>query len=157
MRKRCKRLVRPVSEPVMVRKLCIPDVEIGHRLALHHLTTGGATYDNCYRVLSDCHGVLVLGLRKQKDDSLEPIVQAGLIAMLNIYDRMKATKRVGATGDELNALRVMVDIAEDWWNLQPAHLLEDAIFQLRSIRQAQINEAKAARLSTPEVNSNANP
>jgi hypothetical protein len=128
----------------MVRKMCLPEVEIGERMALIHLTTGNATYDNCYRVLADVHGVLTIGVRIKKDTSLDPILSLGHTALLNVYDRMKATKKVGATGDELHALRAMVDIAEDFWNRRPAHELETAVLALRKIREKQLLEKRNA-------------
>ena len=65
-----------------------------------------------------------------------------MIALLNIYDRYGKTKKIGATGDELQALELLVDVSEDYWKRQSASALELAIVQLRFVRDRQITESK---------------
>lgn len=111
-------------------------------MAIQAMRGGWADYQNSYRVLADCHGVLTLGLKRKKDDSLKGVLQLAMIALLNIYDRYGKTKKIGATGDELQALEVLVDTADDFWKRQSASALELAIVQLRFVRDRQIAESK---------------
>ena len=121
-----------------------PEIGIFERMALDALTKGHATYENCYRPLADCHGLLTIGAQKQKDDSVRGLIVAGHIAMQNIFDRMQRTKKVGASSDELEALRVMVDVAEDFWKRQSASMMRECIALLKFVRAKQIEERKVA-------------
>lgn len=143
MKKHCKRRIRSASEPAMVRMHCVPDVEIHERLAIQALRGGWATY-NTYRTLADCHGALTIGRKRKGDYSLEGAIKASGIALLNIFDRMQATGKVGATGDELRALQLLVDTAEDFWRRQSSGALEYAIAALKEVRKRQIEEMKTA-------------
>ena len=142
MKKQSKRRVRPASEPALVRLSTNPEIGIAERMAIQAMRGGWADYQNSYRVLADCHGVLTLGLKRKKDDSMKGVLQLAMIALLNIYDRYGKTKKIGATGDELQALEVLVDTAEDFWKRQSASALELAIVQLRFVRDRQIAESK---------------
>lgn len=142
MKKQSKRRVRPASEPALVRLATNPEIGIAERMAIQAMRGGWADYQNSYRVLADCHGVLTLGLKRKKDDSLKGVLQLAMIALLNIYDRYDNTKKIGATGDELRALEVLADTAEDFWKRQSASALCLAIVQLRFVRGRQIAESK---------------
>lgn len=142
MKKQSKRRVRPASEPALVRLATNPEIGIAERMAIQAMRGGWADYQNSYRVLADCHGVLTLGVKRKKDTSLDGVMKLAMIAMLNVYDRYIKTKKVGATGDELQALEVLVDTAEDFWKRQSASALELAIAQLRAVRERQMADAK---------------
>ena len=142
MRKVCKRRIRPASEPALVRLANNPEIGIAERMAIQAMRGGYADYHNSYRVLADCHGILTIGLKRKKDSTLEGILKLGMIAMLNIHDRYGKTKRIGATGDELIALEMMVDAAEDFWKRQSASALEIAIQSLKVVRNRQIEDGK---------------
>lgn len=142
MKKQSKRRVRPASEPALIRLATNPEIGIAERMAIQAMRGGWADYQNSYRVLADCHGVLTLGVKRKKDDSLKGVLQLAMIALLNIYDRYAKTKKVGATGDELQALEVLVDTTEDFWKRQSASALELAIVQLRAVRERQMADAK---------------
>jgi hypothetical protein len=96
--------VRPASEPALVRLATNPEIGIAERMAIQAMRGGWADYQNSYRVLADCHGILTIGLQRKKDTSLDGVMKLAMIAMLNVYDRYIKTKKVGATGDELQAL-----------------------------------------------------
>ena len=98
MKKQSKRRVRPASEPALVRLATNPKIGIAERMAIQAMRGGWADYQNSYRVLADCHGVLTLGLKRKKDDSLKGVLQLAMIALLNIYDRYGKSKKIGATG-----------------------------------------------------------
>ena len=142
MKKQSKRRVRPASEPALIRLATNPEIGIAERMAIQAMRGGWADYNNSYRVLADCHGVLTLGVKRKKDDSMKGVLQLAMIALLNIYDRYAKTKKVGATGDELQALELLVDVSEDYWKRQSASALELAIVQLRAVRERQMADAK---------------
>ncbi len=142
MRKKCNRKAIVPSEPAMVQLITTPEIGIAERMAIQAMRSGWADYHNSYRVLADCHGILTIGLHRKKDDSMDGILQAGLIAMLNIYDRYNELKKVGATGDELSALEMMVDVSEDFWKRQTAKFFRESIAMLGVVRGRQIEAGK---------------
>lgn len=142
MKKQSKRRVRPASEPALIRLATNPEIGIAERMAIQAMRGGWADYNNSYRVLADCHGILAIGLQRKKDTSLDGVMKLAMIAMLNVYDRYIKTKKVGATGDELQALELLVDVSEDYWKRQSASALELAIVQLRAVRERQMADAK---------------
>ena len=79
-------------------------------------------------------------------------MKLAMIAMLNVHDRYIKTKKVGATGDELQALELLVDVSEDYWKRQTSISLEVAIIQLKEIRRQQIRESKKATNNDQENN-----
>lgn len=125
------------SIPGLIRWLTVPEIGIAERQAIAGLKAGWADYHNSYHVLADCHGLLTLGLRHKKDQSLEGVVQLGLVAMTNIFDRYQRTKKIGATGEELAALELLVDCAEDFWKRQSTGLMDQCIAELKQIRRKQ--------------------
>lgn len=141
MRKRSKRRVRAACEPAMVMLYNTPEIGLCERMAISHLQTGFADYENCYRVLADCHGLLTIAAR-EGEESLVPASNLGAVALLNIFDRMNATGKVGATGDELNALKAMIDVAEDYWKRGSTNQFLTAISKLNAVRASQIAEKR---------------
>lgn len=127
----------------MVRLFNIPDIGIYERMAVNHLKMGTADYENSYKVLADCHGVLTLGLRHKRDNTLDGVLRLGAVALLNMYDRYKQARRWGATGDELHALIAMLDCNEDFWRRQSSALMDRCINELAFIRQKQYAEKAA--------------
>lgn len=128
----------------MVRLATNPEIGITERMAIQAMRGGWADYANSYRVLGDCHGILTIGCRRKKDTTMNAVLSLSMVALLNIFDRMKATNKVGATGDELAALELLVDSAENFWKRQSSTALEIAIVALRRVRERQITEKKAA-------------
>lgn len=152
MKKQSKRRVRPASEPALIRLATNPEIGIAERMAIQAMRGGWADYNNSYRVLADCHGILAIGLQRKKDTSLDGVMKLAMIAMLNVHDRYIKTKKVGATGDELQALELLVDVSEDYWKRQTSISLEVAIIQLKEIRRQQIRESKKATNNDQENN-----
>ena len=126
----------------MVRLMNTPEVELAERLAITALRSGWATYDNCYRVLADCHGVLAISAHKMQDATLSAVTKLGYTAMVNIFERMQRVGKVGASSDELSALITMLDFSDDYWRRQSAAHLEQCVLALREVRRKQ----KAERL-----------
>lgn len=147
MRKQCKRRVRLASEPAMLLKIANPEIELAHRLAIEMIPRGYATYANCYSPLADLHGLLTLGVRKTNDQSMKAALHLGSVALLNMFSRLEKTGKVGATGDELAALKAFVNTAHGWWDRQAASLLVECIHGLKAVRAAQFEAKKAAQVS----------
>lgn len=147
MKKRSKRRVRAATEPALIRLANNPEIGIAERMAIQAMRGGWADYHNSYRVLADCHGMLHIGLKRKKDTSLDGVLALALVAMLNIYDRYGKTKKIGATGDELQALEVLVDAAEDFWKRQSGAALEVAVRALRIVREMQIAENQQKKVA----------
>jgi len=139
-RKVCKRRARPAEAPAIVKLATNPEIAIAERMAVEALRGGYFEYHH-YRVLSDCHSHLTLAARKRKDDSASSICEMGRLAILNIYDRRLRTQRYGATGEELQALMIMVDFAEDFWKRQSGALLNECIAITSAIRRQQLAES----------------
>lgn len=131
-----------MSEPALTRLANNPEIGITERMAIQSMRGGWADYNNSYRVLADCHGILTLGTRRKKDTSMAGVLKLSMVALLNIFDRYAKTKKIGATGDELQALELLVSSAEDFWKRQTADSLELAIVGLRTVRESQIAESK---------------
>lgn len=145
MRKQSKRRIRAASEPALVRLATNPEIGIAENMAITAMKCGFATYENSYRILADCHGMLMIGARRKYDRSMDGVIEVSRIALFNIYDRAMKTKRYGATGDELIALTQLVEVANDFWKRQSSAALEIAIAALRRVREMQIAENKAKK------------
>lgn len=117
-----------------------PELGLAERAALIALRSGWANYENSYQVIADCHGMMVLGMKERPCSSTKAACDIGAIAILNIYDRQAETGKYGATGDELAALELMINAAEDFWKRQSGRLFFSCIRKLKIIRSQQYAE-----------------
>lgn len=102
-----------------------PEVSITERISVDAIAGGWAeTYH--FNVLADCHDLLVLAANHKGDQQTLVACDLASMALLNIKDRYLARNRVGASGDELQALRVLVDVSEDFWKRQSGELFHSA-------------------------------
>lgn len=136
MRKHSNRRVRPCNPPTLVALHCAPDVGITERLAVEGISGGWATTTH-FNQLLECADLLLLAATEKKADDEAEIAHLGRTALANIRDRYYQTKRIGATGEELKALRVLVDISEDWWKRQSGALFKEAVEALDRYRDIQ--------------------
>ena len=86
--------------------------------------------------------LLSLAAAEKDDRQTLAVCELGLIALQNIKDRYLAKNRIGATGDELQALYALVDVSEDFWKRQPGSLFIDA--------EAALSKARAEYKSSQE-------
>lgn len=142
MRKRCRRTHRREAAPTLVAYYLNPEVSTQERMAVEAIRAGWAAVSH-FDVLADCRDMLALAAAEKNDKQTLAVCEIGLIALQNIKDRYLAKSRLGATGDELQALYALVDVAEDFWKRQPGSLFIDAEAALSKARAAY-RERRAA-------------
>jgi len=140
MRKSCKRIVRRMVAPTMVAMHLNPEVTIQERMAVAALRGGWSTTDH-FNLLADCRDMLVLAANEKNDRAAIDVCTLSGIALLNMKDRHAEIGRIGATGDELQALDLLVTVSEDFWKRQSGGLFIDAEAALRRARAMRSEEA----------------
>lgn len=142
MRKRCRRTIRRQAAPTVVAYYLNPEVSTQERMAVEAIRAGWAQVAH-FDILADCRDMLALAAAEKGDSQTLDICELGLIALQNIKDRFIERNRLGATGDELQALYALVDVSEDFWKRQPGSLFIDAEAALSKAR-SDYRERKAA-------------
>lgn len=112
-----KRIPRPVRCPTLVALHLAPEVGITERVAVMAIANGYAT-EHHFNILADARDLLSIGANLRNDHQTAAICELGRIALENIKDRYLAKHRLGATGDELQALRAVLDVSDDFWKRQ---------------------------------------
>jgi len=135
VRKSCKRRHFTAAAPTMVAYLLNPEVSTQERMAVVAVRQGFATTSH-FNVLADCRDMLALAAAQKNDAQTLVVCEMGLIALQNMKDRYLEKKRIGATGDELQALQLLVDQSEDFWKRQSGSLFVSA--------EAALSKARAA-------------
>ena len=105
---------------------------------------GWATTDH-FNVLADCRDMLMLAANERDDKSAIAACTVAGIALMNMKDRHKEKGRIGATGDEIQALELLVDASEDFWKRQSGALFVDAEAALSRARAMRAEEAGMIR------------
>lgn len=137
---RHKRTPRPARCPTIVAMHLAPEVGIAEYVAINAIA-GGWAEPTHFNILADCHDLLVLAADHRKDEQTLAVCSLASIALLNMMDRYKERKKIGATGDELQALRILIDVSEDFWKRQSGELYRAANEELD--RSRGFNRAKA--------------
>ena len=117
MRKRCNRRVREQAAPMLAVMLGVPEMEITERIAVEAFAGGWAVKDHFDR-LADCRDLLMLAASEKDDKSTLAATELGYIALLAIKERHAMTGKFGVSGDELAALRMLVEQSADFWHRQ---------------------------------------
>lgn len=142
MRKHCKRVARRALVPTMVAMAVAPECEMSEHMALKALAEGWATTSQ-FNCLLDCADLLLLAAADRKDAGAGEVAHLARTALANIADRFKEVKKLGATGEELKALRVLVDASGDFWNRKSGGLFADAYKALGKYRATQAEAVPA--------------
>ncbi len=142
MRKHTRRIQRRQTAPTLVAYFLNPEVSTQERLAVLAIQNGYAQEAH-FNVLADCRDMLTLAAAEKNDQQTLAICEASRIALENIKDRYLSRHRLGASGDELQALQVLVDVSEDFWKRQSGSLFIDAEKALANIRR-EYRERSAA-------------
>lgn len=137
-----KRTPRPARCPTLVALHLAPEVGVTERLAAESFTGGWAS-ERQFNVLADCRDLLALAALDKQDRQALVITDLAGMALFNIKDRYLAKQRFGATGDEINALRALVDYSEDFWKRQSGELFRLANIALDKARGIQIMKEAA--------------
>lgn len=139
-RKRCKRIVRRLVAPTAVAMLLNPEVSLQERMAVAALRGGWSTTEH-FNLLADCRDMLILAANEKNDHAAIATCDMAGIALMNMKDRHAKLGKIGATGDELQALDLLVDVSEDFWKRQSGGLFIDAEAALHRARQMRAKEA----------------
>ena len=136
MRKRCNRQQRPKHPPTLVALHLAPEVSIHERLAVEGIANGWATTVH-FNQLLECADLLLLAATEKHATSEIEIAHMGRTALANIHDRYHSNGKIGASGEEIKALRVLTDVSEDWWKRQSGALFKEAVYALDRYRDVQ--------------------
>lgn len=142
MRKRSGYRPRPACVPMLVALHTTPDLELTERLSVEALRGGWATTDH-FDNLADCRDLMSMAATERNDRSTLAVCELGYHALISIKERHARTGRIGASGDELQALLVLVDTSEDFWKRQSGDLFSRHYKAMRESRKAQHLERSA--------------
>jgi hypothetical protein len=128
-----KRTPRAARVPTMVAMQLAPEVGITERISVDAISNEWAQVWH-FNVLTDCHDLLAIAAQHKHDKQTLMVCEASGIALLNVRDRYKEKNRIGASGEELAALRLLVDVSEDFWMRQSGELFRLANITLDNAR-----------------------
>lgn len=131
---------RPVFAPPLVALHVAPEVEITELMAIEHLSTGQAEARH-FNVLLDVTDKLIIAANTKQDEGLKALGRAARFALSNIKDRYLAHKVIRATGEELKAMRALVQVSTDFWKRQGGGAFVAAESALDKLREAQRSAA----------------
>lgn len=141
MRKQSKRQVRPAEIPCIVMGHIVPESQIVLLTSLNAFVQGWA-HPSHFDVMLDTRDLLLLAANaKQEHDTIEAS-RAFNVALANIKNSWDGTK-FDVSDDELNALKMLVDISNDFWARQSGSLFHTAykvLKQWRAEQESQKNE-----------------
>jgi len=140
MRKQCKRIVRRALAPTIVAMHLNPEVSLQERMAVKAFV-GGWSASAHFNVLADCRDMLILAASEKNDTETLSVCSLAGVALMNIKDRYFDKKKFGATGDEVRALELLVNVSEEFWKRQPGALFVDAEAALGRARAMHAEEA----------------
>jgi len=143
MRKASKRKVRRAVAPTMVALSVVKTCEIAEQMAITALVGGWATPTQ-FDCLLDCADLLLLAAADRHDDGCREVAYHARDALHGIAARFRAVGKIGATGDEVKALRVLVDVSRDFWYRKSGVLFADAYTALEKFRATQAEKAEKA-------------
>ena len=144
MRKRGRRIQHKAkAAPGMLAQSVQPDYEIRLRSAVNAFRGGYAQGDH-HADLCDTCDMMLIAMRSytqgRPDSSALAVVEIAGVALTNILRRHADTGRIGASGEELHALQLLVETSLDYWNRRSGALYAYAYQQLRGVRRRQLDE-----------------
>lgn len=146
MRKRNNRQVRPTEIPCVVMSHIVPEAQIVLLTAMQAFRDGWAEPAH-FDCMLDTRDMLLLGARAKNEKSTLEAARAINVALANIRDSWNGSK-FSHTDDELNALQLLIDISNDFWNRQSGHLYHVAYKALKKWRtqqhEDQCNQARTS-------------
>lgn len=133
MRKRSSRVVRRAAAPTLVAYFLNPEVSTQERMAVDGVRAGWAMTSQ-FDVLADCRDMLTLAALERRDQQTLAVCELAGVALTNMRVRYQERQIIGATGDELLALRALVDVSEDFWKRQAGSVFIAAEAALTKVR-----------------------
>lgn len=134
-----KRIPRPVRCPTLVAMHLAPEVELAERMALQAFL-GGWADEAQFNVMADCRDLLALAAYAKDVKDILAVCDLAYVALISIKDRYADKRRMGASGDEMQALRVLIDVSGDFWRRQSGELFRAAHAALERDRNKAIAE-----------------
>lgn len=122
--------------PMLVVMHQVQDLSLTERLSVEAFAHGYATTDH-FDNLADCRDILTLAAAEKGDKQAQTVCELALHAMLAIQDRYARTQKMGTSGEELQALRLLADYSEDYWKRQGGAKFERAFITLKRARVMQ--------------------
>lgn len=100
---------------------------------------GGYASAAQFNDLCDTQDLLTIanGMFGLEDEGTAVALEVTLVALQNIRDRFYDTKKLGATGDELKALQLLIETSLDFWNRRSGALYHAAYSELKEVRAKQ--------------------
>jgi hypothetical protein len=136
MRKRCHRTRRREVAHTLIAYFLNPEVSTQERISVEAIKFGWAKPSHL-DVLIDCHNMLALAANERIDQQTMAVCDLVQVAIENIKDRYASAGKIGATGDELQALYMLVDQSEDFWKRQAGSTFIDAEAALSNVHAEQ--------------------
>ena len=127
------------ASPMITATYLAPEVSGRDRVAIMAITQGWATSEHL-NILLETQQMLLFGATRTNDKTAVEMSKFGQIAIGNIRDRVKEKGKIGATGDEIKALRTMVDYADDWWKRRSGSVFVDSYRDVDKLWRLTTNE-----------------
>ena len=140
MRKRSKRIVRPAQPPCLVVSHVSPDVQIILLTTLQAFSEGWAEKEH-FDCMLDTRDLLLLGANAKRETGIVEAALAINVALSNIRDSWDG-KKFYFDADELNALKILVHLSNDFWNRQSGAMYMAAYKALKKWRLQQYEDQR---------------
>ena len=122
--------------PVLVHRFLNPTALTRQYLAVAAFEDGLAEAGD-FDVLLDCADMLLLAAHTKDYVGEKEIAHLARMALANVRDRYAKTRKLGVNGEERKALRVLVEVSDDFWSRQGGTLHNAAVDALTVFRKAQ--------------------
>jgi hypothetical protein len=126
-----RRHIEPKA-PMMVVMHTVTDLSLTERQSVEAFAGGWATthhFDN----LADCRNIMTLAAAERDDKQTLAVCELAMHALLGVKERHQRTGKMGTTGEELQALRLLADTSEDFWLRQSGGLFERHYMALKKV------------------------
>lgn len=120
--------------PMLVVMQQVKELALTEHQSAEAFAGGWATTDH-FDNLADCRDIMTLAAAEREDQQTLAVCELVLHAMLGIKERLEKTRRMGATGEELKALRLLVTTSEDFWCRQSGAVFERHYHALKRARE----------------------
>lgn len=117
---------------MLIVRATVPDLECTERMSLQAFYEGRATTAH-FDDLADCHDIIAL----TEAPEAGAVTEISLYALQNIQDRFSRTGKMGASGEELQALLALVDFSQDFWSRKSGTVYSVAYKKLQDTRKLQ--------------------
>ena len=127
---------RHAYAPALIGLHASPEVEMTELMAVELLSLGTAT-ERHFNMLLDIADKLLIAANHKKDEGVVELCHAARLALSNIRDRYLVHRVIRATGEELKAMRALVDVNTDFWRRQGGGTFVAAENALDRLREHQ--------------------